>query len=868
MAYTSLYTETSVAAAGCRMDQLFFRVVIISYGVINAICLVVISLLWMRIRRRFSGAGLWLASFLLQFVGAALILLRPILPEAVPIILGNGLLIASGIFLFIGLERFVGVRGPQAQNGLLVAVFLAVHSYFFFVHPSLPARIINISVALLAICSQCAWLMLRRADAAMRRFTWGTGMIFILFCLAGLVRIVFAIALPSGNNFLYSNDMDVLALIAHQMLFIALTFTLSLMVNLRLLGELERDITVRKGMEAALRESEEKFSKAFHASPDAILISRARDGRLLEVNDSFCRMTEYSRAEALGSSPDTLSLWANPADEEQCYAALVADHRVRDLEFNFRTKSGAILECLYSGELIDLVRETHILSVVRDITERKQALEILRRSEAHFREVFENSAQGLFIIDVLENGNFRIHESNLAQEKISGIPRASVEGRLLAEGFSADAAGLIRGFCLRCMEEGTPVSVEEDFTLPGGRRFVHATFSPVRDENGRIYRIIGSTLDISELKQVEEILRLRLNLWEYAGSHSTEELIREALDEIGEITGSPVGFYHFVREDQKTVALQAWSTRTVEEFCRAETPDVYYPLEQAGLWADAVRQKKPVIHNDYPSLPNRRGLPEGHAVLLRELVVPTLRGGKVVSVLGVGNKSTEYDERDVELVSYIADIVWVMIDRKRSEEEIQHLQSKLREMAIHDSLTGLYNRHYLNETLKRELARAVREKYPVSFIMIDIDHFKRVNDAFGHKAGDAVLQNLSALLRKNSRAGDILFRYGGEEFLAILPKVKAEAARRVAEKWRKDFLETTMLLEYGGVTPTISCGVAAFPQHGESDSDLIAVADQAMYQAKAAGRNKSVVWKKSKEKTEGKKPHSNRTAALAGRKKI
>jgi diguanylate cyclase len=104
------------------------------------------------------------------------------------------------------------------------------------------------------------------------------------------------------------------------------------------------------------------------------------------------------------------------------------------------------------------------------------------------------------------------------------------------------------------------------------------------------------------------------------------------------------------------------------------------------------------------------------------------------------------------------------------------------------------------------------------------------------------LQNLSALLRKNSRAGDILVRYGGEEFLAILPKVKAEAARKVAEKWRKDFRASTMLLEYGGVTPTISCGVAAFPQHGESDSDLIAVADQALYQAKAAGRNKSMVW--------------------------
>ncbi len=830
------------------MDPLYLRIAILSFIVLNAICLIVILLLWLRIRRRFAGIGFWLASYWMQFAGACLILIREFIPEVIPVILANGLLIGGGILLYVGLERFVGKGGPQAQNALLLLVFLAVHSYFFFISPNLAARIINLSFALLVISSECAWLMLRRVEPEMLRFTWGAGVIFIGFILAGIARIVTSLLVPGGNASFFSNGTDIMAIIAHQMLFIALTFILSLTVNLRLFADLERDITVRKGMEAALRESEEKFSKAFHSSPDAILISRARDGRLLEVNDSFCRLTEYSREEALGSSPLALSLWANPADEERCYTALLAQNRVRDLEFEFRTKSGVILDCLYSGELIDLTGETHILSVVRDITERKQALEILRRSEAHFREVFENSAQGLFIIDVLENGNFRIHESNLAQERISGVPRASVDGRLLAEGFSADAAGLIRGFCLRCMEEGAPISVEENFALSGGPKFVHATFTPVRDENGWIYRIIGSTLDISELKQVEEILRLRLNLWEYAGSHSTEELMREALDEIGEITGSPIGFYHFVREDQKTVALQAWSTRTVEEFCRAEASDTHYPLDQAGVWADAVRRKEPIIHNDYTSLPGRRGMPEGHVALLRELVVPTLRAGKVVSVLGVGNKPMDYDQRDVELVSYIADIVWVIIDRKRTEEEIQHLQSKLREMAVHDSLTGLYNRHYLSETLKRELARAEREKYPVSFIMIDIDHFKRVNDAFGHKAGDAVLQNLSALLRKNSRAGDILVRYGGEEFLAILPKVKADAACKVAEKWRKDFLETTMLLEYGGVTPTISCGVAAFPQNGESGSDLIAVADQAMYQAKAAGRNRSVVWRAPRKK--------------------
>jgi diguanylate cyclase (GGDEF)-like protein len=272
---------------------------------------------------------------------------------------------------------------------------------------------------------------------------------------------------------------------------------------------------------------------------------------------------------------------------------------------------------------------------------------------------------------------------------------------------------------------------------------------------------------------------------------------------------------------------------------------LHYDLDRAGVWADCVRERKPIIHNDYSALPNKKGMPEGHAEILRELVVPTLRGGRVVSVLGVGNKPTEYDRKDVELLSSIADIVWVIIDRKRTEQQIQLLQAQLRKMALHDSLTGLYNRHYLDETLKRELARAAREEYPVGFVVIDIDHFKSINDTFGHKAGDSVLQDLAALLLKHSRAGDSLYRYGGEEFLAVLPKVNAESALQLAEKWRTGFLESSVLEGNDGSKVTISCGIAAFPQDGNTGEDLIAKADRALYQAKGAGRNRSIVWKEA-----------------------
>jgi diguanylate cyclase (GGDEF)-like protein/PAS domain S-box-containing protein len=193
--------------------------------------------------------------------------------------------------------------------------------------------------------------------------------------------------------------------------------------------------------------------------------------------------------------------------------------------------------------------------------------------------------------------------------------------------------------------------------------------------------------------------------------------------------------------------------------------------------------------------------------------------------------------------------------RKRAEEQLQQanqqlqiqltanelLQVELREQAIRDPLTGLYNRRYLNETLERELARAERETYSVSFIMSDIDHFKIINDTFGHPVGDIILKNLADELTSHARVGDIICRYGGEEFLVILPGVSTEIAHQIAERSRKSFQE--LRVEYGGfeIRATLSSGVATFPENGKKGAELIALADLAMYQAKSDGRNRVVI---------------------------
>jgi diguanylate cyclase (GGDEF)-like protein len=171
-------------------------------------------------------------------------------------------------------------------------------------------------------------------------------------------------------------------------------------------------------------------------------------------------------------------------------------------------------------------------------------------------------------------------------------------------------------------------------------------------------------------------------------------------------------------------------------------------------------------------------------------------------------------------------------------QQIQDLQVRLQEQAIRDALTGLYNRRYLDETLPRELSRARREGYPLAVIMVDIDHFKKINDAHGHPAGDDVIRSLGSILRQGEREGDMACRYGGEEFVVVLPHMAIDAAAARAERWRQDV--EAQRVEHAGVEMrfTISAGIAVFPAHTDSTEGLIECADLALYQSKSMGRNR------------------------------
>jgi diguanylate cyclase (GGDEF)-like protein len=165
-------------------------------------------------------------------------------------------------------------------------------------------------------------------------------------------------------------------------------------------------------------------------------------------------------------------------------------------------------------------------------------------------------------------------------------------------------------------------------------------------------------------------------------------------------------------------------------------------------------------------------------------------------------------------------------------------EARMREISVRDHLTNLFNRRYLEESLEREIRRSLRVSRTIGIIMFDIDHYKQINDEWGHAAGDAVLQEIAQMALGDIRGGDIACRYGGDEFVLVLPETSLEVTRARAEILREK--AKGMQIEYNSQKIkriTLSMGVASFPDHGSTGSDLLKFADQALYRAKNGGRD-------------------------------
>jgi diguanylate cyclase (GGDEF)-like protein len=290
---------------------------------------------------------------------------------------------------------------------------------------------------------------------------------------------------------------------------------------------------------------------------------------------------------------------------------------------------------------------------------------------------------------------------------------------------------------------------------------------------------------------------------------------------------------------------------------RKESENGRYALDE-NIYGEALKRGQPIYVPDLQEAPARYEYHSGnHAKKGAFLALPLIaKNGRVVGVTNLFRRRPHsFSAKEIDLLRKIAGQLGQVLDTIA----VYH---QTRALSITDELTKVFNRRYFNQRFEREMQRAQRYHRVLALIMLDIDHFKIFNDTHGHLWGDAVLKQVAQTLDDNLRKADILARFGGEEFVILLPEIDKKHGRQVAEKLRRAIENTSF--PKAGTQPlgriTVSLGLAAFPEDAEGAGDLIHHADQGLYLAKSRGRNQVGVYQEPKEKIS--RPANSKTAAL------
>ncbi len=316
-----------------------------------------------------------------------------------------------------------------------------------------------------------------------------------------------------------------------------------------------------------------------------------------------------------------------------------------------------------------------------------------------------------------------IRNANLTGAGLLEFERTGLIGqnfrRFISTGSYANFDSFLEKIFSTHNKESCEVNLEREGVEPVSVR-IEAAFSAALYAEGVCHFVVS---DISEHRRAGNISQARIRITEFAEDHPLGDLLQKALDELCALTNSPIGFFHFVEPDQKTLSLQAWSTHTLLEMCTAEGKGRHYDIDQAGVWVDCVRERRPIIHNDYAALPasSKKGMPEGHAPVIREMIFPIIRNQKIVAVIGVGNKLGNYTEDDLAYALRLADLIWDITERKRAEEALRESEARYR--SILEDQTELICRYlpdgrlsYVNEAYARYYGQTAQTLINTNFL--------------------------------------------------------------------------------------------------------------------------------------------------------
>ncbi|MFW6071190.1 MAG: diguanylate cyclase [Candidatus Bipolaricaulota bacterium] len=568
--------------------------------------------------------------------------------------------------------------------------------------------------------------------------------------------------------------------------------------------------------------SRREIKRLLEISPEALFLEDP-DGKILDVNERACKMLDYDKEELLNQEADKIV-----PDDHPVYLPGEIDEATRAGEMietiNLK-KDGTEVPVELRGRLLELEGKRRVLVSIRNVAERKRMEEELRetnrelrRSQERYRSYFDELGDAIFVTAVGGENEGEILDVNRRAVEQTGYSRDELIGMNIEEDLSkGEPESISHEEADDKLSEGEMFSFREKKVRKDGTQYwTHVVVTPIEYE--------GRHASLSINRDVTAERRAKLSLREERDKLKSlhETVVRlQNLEEEEEVLWEAVE----VAENMLEFELCAIAMLEGDYLIPKANSSNVEPEETAtfkvgeGLAGRTIQRGETIWGEDVRNYPEAKPTKDDFRAFIS---VPI---GELGTLQVISKEVGSFSRRDVRLAEILAGHLREEVKRVRAEQE-------LREQATRDPLTGLFNRRYFNETLQKEVERSKRYEEPIAFVMTDVDRFKEINDRYSHQVGDEVLREVADLLRENVREADTVVRYGGDEFLIMLPETDGGVTSTVTRIERKleEWNEGSDLIDF---PIGLAFGVSHWSPGQERDIEAtLKEADRKMYENK------------------------------------